>query len=427
MNRTRTAIVFAVMCIGVQGVAHAATYYVSRSGNDGYSCGQAQAVATPKQSLNNAVGCLAPGDTLLVRGGNYLESLFDVVPAGTSWTSKVRIAAYPGETVWVVPAAGTYRVLDFSRSEQYIEFDGINLDGSNVTYDSVKINAGSTGNNAHHIRLMNAEVLGPKHTGTGAPTGQTVLVAAGDSTSIGGNEFINLRVHGGMSNDFDQSFYVQSAGNLIERCEIYDFPGNAVQLYNGNGLGATPDNNIVRNNTIHDARLTVSGQRHAGIVGTGAGNNIYNNIVYNIPNNGAAAVGISIYQGSSNTGVYNNTVYNAVVGIIIDGGASGSTVRNNIAYSNGSGNYFDNGGSTTASNNLFVTNPMFVNASGGNFQLQSGSPATDTGAAIAMVTTDIIGTPRPQQSGFDIGAYEYRSSQTTTAPSAPGGVRIVSN
>ena len=36
-------------------------YYVSTSGNDANSCATAQNIATPKRTINNAVGCLSAG------------------------------------------------------------------------------------------------------------------------------------------------------------------------------------------------------------------------------------------------------------------------------------------------------------------------------------------------------------------------------
>src|SRR3954464_13791077 len=87
--------------------AYAATYYVSPSGSNGNSCAQAQSASTPKFTLNASMSCLSGGDTLLVRGGTYNEALSNVIPSGSSWSSKVRIAAYPGETVWMAPTSGT--------------------------------------------------------------------------------------------------------------------------------------------------------------------------------------------------------------------------------------------------------------------------------------------------------------------------------
>jgi len=76
------------------GVAHASTYYVSKSGSDNNSCAQAQSVSTSKLTFIAGVGCLSAGDTVLVRGGTYDERMRSA-PSGTSWSNTVRIAAYP--------------------------------------------------------------------------------------------------------------------------------------------------------------------------------------------------------------------------------------------------------------------------------------------------------------------------------------------
>lgn len=52
--------------------------------------------------------------------------------------------------------------------------------------------------------------------------------------------------------------------------------------------------------------------------------------------------------------------------------------------------------------------PSFTNAATGDFTLQSGSSCRDAGLDLsATLTTDYIGTARPQNSVFDLGAYEY--------------------
>jgi parallel beta-helix repeat protein len=183
-----------------------------------------------------------------------------------------------------------------------------------------------------------------------------------------------------------------------------------VQVYND---GGGVNDNVVRGNWIYDNAR--SGARGNGIIlSSGARNVAINNVVWG--NNG----GIRADYASVDAQILNNTTFgNADFGIRV-GDGSRTIVRNNIAYQNG---LSLGGSSTTASNNLTV-DPMFVNASGGDFHLRSGSPAIDAGTAIASVTTDADQVPRPQGSQTDIGAYEFRSS-AALAPAAPTNVRII--
>lgn len=56
---------------------------------------------------------------------------------------------------------------------------------------------------------------------------------------------------------------------------------------------------------------------------------------------------------------------------------------------------------------LVLTNdPQFLNAASLDYQLSPGSPCINTGMG-SIVSTDCIGTPRPQLAVYDIGAYEF--------------------
>jgi hypothetical protein len=57
--------------------------------------------------------------------------------------------------------------------------------------------------------------------------------------------------------------------------------------------------------------------------------------------------------------------------------------------------------------NISSDPPSFVDALGGDFHLQAGSPCIDKGTSEGAPDTDIEGTPRPQGGGYDMGAYEY--------------------
>ena len=398
--------------------AHAATYYVSPRGDDRYSCDTAQSDATPKRTFNSAVACLRPGETLVARAGIYNESLIRNVPSGTSWDNVVRITAYSGETVWLRPTSGA-RVLDFGGSQQYIEFDGINLDGSYVGYDTVKINGASETNNAHHIRIRDAELIG--HASDSSVRHQLVLVTAAANGLGCCNQFINLKMHRSGNTDLDHAFYLESSGNLIEWCDISGVTGNGVQFYN-QGISTDTNNNTVRYNFIHD--LTAWIGRHRGVViSRGRGNKVYGNLIYKVAGPETTVAGIHVGLQASEAEIYNNTVHNATVGIRIDSGVSGVLVRNNISYGNKQGDFQNNGTSTTVSNNLFGVDPAFVDAANLNFRLKSSSGARDKGISLNLVGIDLDGTKRPQGGVHDIGAFEFLSEALPPRP--PTNVRIV--
>lgn len=57
-------------------------------------------------------------------------------------------------------------------------------------------------------------------------------------------------------------------------------------------------------------------------------------------------------------------------------------------------------------------NPLFVSATTPDFHLQTGSPGIGTGtnAVSSIVLDDFDNTPRPANSAFDIGTYEFSDS-----------------
>jgi hypothetical protein len=180
---------------------------------------------------------------------------------------------------------------------------------------------------------------------------------------------------------------------------------------------------------------------------------IFNNLIYN-----NHATGIAMYQidggdASKNNKVYNNTVIQPSDGrwcIISVNGSTGNTIYNNILINHHSfrGSISVDAASMTGfvsdynvlvnrlsdddgNSNMTLTqwqsmgydthsmiadpeNQIFVDHTNGNFHLLQNSQAVDAGTDFVLPTVfeDLDKIPRPQGSGFDIGAYEYNTLTT---------------
>ncbi len=376
-------------------------YYTATTGNDS----NPGTLVSPFLTIAKGISVLTAGYTLYVRTGTYDETITSM-PSGTSFAAAdaVTVAAYPGDTVWMTPTSGNH-VLLLNHTEKYIIFDGINMDGSAMALSTIKIEPFIvTTREPHHIRIQNAEIIGQSPSGNG---GIIVLDAQFDGAT-GGNELLSLEIHSGGENDFDHAVYVKSSDNIIGSCNIYDFSGGGLHLYQGGGYAIS--GNIVKNNTIHDSRSTGAGERHWGIIiSLGfSDTQCYNNVVYNIEDEGGNSSGILLlYSGSDNL-LYNNTVTMCdSFGINVGNGDASPTatqVKNNISYLNGT-NYYDSGTGTITATNLVAVNPLFTDPGTFDFTVMAGSPALNAGTTLASVPTDIVGVTRPAGQ-YTIGAYQ---------------------
>ena len=216
-------------------------------------------------------------------------------------------------------------------------------------------------------------------------------------------------------------------------------------------------NAIVEGNVIHDnGSLGGSGINCDGVVGATIRNNV-------LDNNHAS--GISLYQidgGAPSTGnhVINNTVRmasDARSAINIQNGSTGNTLSNNVLVDSAPGHgaidvcatctaglasdhnaiagpiLVDGNPTSLASWSATTGNDtasiattadaLFANPATGDLSLRAGSPAIDAGDPAGAPDVDVIGTPRPQGAGYDIGAYEaFAGSGSGTAPDAGAGV-----
>lgn len=411
--------------------ALATTYYVGKSGSDANSCATAQSstAGNRKLTINGALGCLggsdADGDTsgaghtVIVGDGTYAETLQNTIRGGSGTDARFVLQAENRGTcgsaggtcnVTLAPTSGACGGLpchglstDWPR---WVTIDGLYFDASNVTNQGLNIGydfwvvqyckiynayysailSGGSGSSYHHIEISNSGLRSKEvdyHWDQGGP----------NDVYLGGND------------------------NEISYLYVHDSSA---------GITAWNDVSVPARNYFHHNRIeppgAAVGTSHTRVLGTGIGlnrgadNKAYNNIC-------AGSCSLLIGYGCTDCQLYNNTVYapnNNFGGYCVDVTADTTrpVIKNNIFRSCPTGAINNQGtGTLTESNNL-TADPSFVNAatgSSGDFHLQSGSAARDAGTTLAAVTVDFDGISRPQNGSYDIGAYEYIVSSSSTA------------
>ena len=176
--------------------------------------------------------------------------------------------------------------------------------------------------------------------------------------------------------------------------------GIYIGVYDSNEISPTIINNLIYN-TASGTLMQYGIYLEAINSGATLSPQIYHNTISNVNIDG-----IYIFEEFPTNPVvdikYNNITYNDYYGINVSGAVP--VVDYNCFWGNALG---DSNGATLGANNLYQA-PLYINYPAYDFRLQSGSPCQD---AIPVdsgdpITVDINLVPRPDGTGFDIGAYE---------------------
>ncbi|WP_164976230.1 immunoglobulin domain-containing protein [Oleiharenicola lentus] len=190
-------------------------------------------------------------------------------------------------------------------------------------------------------------------------------------------------------------------------------------------LDHNPENNlsgnwILRNNLFVRSRITLNNYL--------PNINIYNNTFYD---SGGYTTGLagkySTTRGAANNMRVFNNLFIRVSGISTGDGAyafnastTGSTADYNIITSLSDGAFNNLNAGANSINGGIAPSSIFENFTAGNFQLKIGSPALDSGTDLSSGLTGFTssknGSPRPQRSGWDIGAFELPADFAGTSP-----------
>jgi gliding motility-associated-like protein len=265
-------------------------------------------------------------------------------------------------------------------------------------------------------------------------TGSGGGVADNNSSSVITNDTFNSNISSGSSGGGG----LYSTASPVISVTGSSFVNNAYTGSTGGGGGFLSTS--TRTNIIASYFLNNIAKSSAGTIGSGGGvqfhtsgattdsiiNTVFaNNIAGGTADDGGG--GFMNYGGTTaltNCTFYGNTTASTVKpdanGISVAAGAI-VNVNNNILYGTQSKEIFSVGtlnvtnslvkGYASAAPNL-DTDPLFVNATGGNYHLTTCSPAINAGLnsnVPASITTDIDGNTRIYNSIVDMGAYEFQS------------------
>ena len=422
--------------------AHAATWYVSPTGNDAAPGSSAQ----PFRTVQRGLDALAAGDVLEVRAGTY-SGYFRLETTGTA-NAWITVRAAAGAAVILDgQGADDSVVLTLAGGVSYARVEGLVI--RNARGYGLLLAGNNTNIELRRIEATSNET-GLRVTDPGIPGGTVdrLLVeecrlhhnsllgfdlAPGPGTNVTIRATVSEDNGAGTNDTAADGFAFESGSDiLIEDCRA---ERNA-----GDGIDTKADRVTIR-------RCHSIGNAREGIKPWGTDSRIENCLVTD--NGFTGIVGI---EGGSYTMINNTVAFNAVQSgnygmyIAYDGPQETPvTLRNNVFAFNGSAVFFGTGVRLTESNNVFFStpdieiefagrgnftrqeiqdgtwaastgggagtrsvDPGFIDGAGRNLRLTAGSPCVNAGSATGAPTDDLLRERRPNGGAVDMGCYERR-------------------
>ena len=380
-----------LLCCFCIATSSAATKYVKPTGNDSNNGNSwAQAYQTLQKALEAAA---ASGDEIWIAAGTYYPSKDETGSASPSDNRKK--VFYINKDVAIY---GGFNGTETARSQRNWNTNIVTLSGDIGTI-------GSSTDNCYHVvkiyNVSNAMTLnGVQITGGNASASGSTADGIGGGIIIQGTDGV-------------------SSSPLINNCRIY-----ANSASNGGGVGAFSLNN---GSSIPDFFNCIIDNNNATGVAGG---------VYNFSDGNFMGTPFSVATFEHCTFYENNSVSStARVGYSFaadDGGAS-LFIINSIAWGSATGVYFSKStfgathlqyslskggcnGNTNCVGVILSSDPLFVNAAGGNLRLNASSPAIDVAGTEyfnSPSNVDYDNNPRPVGC-TDYGAFEYTTSSALT-------------
>lgn len=403
LPRTKLLVTAAFLtCIGgAVTPLRAATYYVTKGGNDSNPCSQSQPCLTI--SRGRAVATRA-GDVVQVGAGTYSERV--TLSSSGSLGSPITFRGHDGGGCPTTPVSDVNHPTGVRPNSAVTVVGGFSISGSYVTLDCFRVQSANNGDpvstsaGTQGVAITNNEIYGSGGTST---PGKGIVVgyaALGNMTEpsyarnytiqrnyihgtsggmllvcsnclIEDNEIASLGGNTGEDLDYLREWGINTVirhnymhSNTINACNGADCHMDCIQAWNTTGNGTQVSKKITFDRNIcfnHHEGVIVQDNAGSGDIGDWT---VTNNVFAFPPwDDGSGHRGVAgavhpwcwIFEnGKLGTGTVfaNNTCVNGMVGFR---GATGSaTFKNNIYYRTDSGAIYQNGGGTSVSgsNNL---------------------------------------------------------------------------
>ncbi|VVB97666.1 Uncharacterised protein [uncultured archaeon] len=419
--RAIVIVVIIAMCVPLTS---GNTYYIAMNGDDTNPGTE----SWPWLTIQKAANTMVAGETVYVMTGTYSEHVV-TKKSGTS-NNDIKFVVYPGETVTI--SGGGFYV-----DKNFITIDGFNFVNGGTAIDIIPRPPGG-GNN---ITIRNNKMVSifsdaPFRYGwydKAYGDGHNLILENNDIEALPGSARIEAATLSGLDGFIvrDNTFANANGEGLnmkdnTKNGKVYNNTfkpsSQAVLYFDARG---TVSNIDVYNNIIKAAAVLQNEDNDIRYNYTAVIDNIsiYNNIFYG--GNSSLRVGPFYIRGVNVAGTIKNVRiinndFEGTYGVDVGGGlpkVENVIIRNNI-FSNTGMSVLS--GTVTIDHNIMFNTPCvgtnyiaqypeFVNPAGGDFHLQSTSPAIDRGSPIGAPGMDFDWNLRPQGFGYDIGAFEFHN------------------